>query len=311
MNFYASRPYLEVVADTYFAGHRTRIADVALGDVVLRLLVVDERRIVTEVPFLDYHQPLAPDERGTVESWHGYVPAVARDVVANEDRGKVTPGLVLSPYVDWSGFESYDAYFEFIKARHTGSIRKIRRLRRRLEEKHGPLEFTPDDRRDDVLPFAFHWKSRQFRATGVDDLFADPRNVRFFECLRERDLLVASTLRADGRLLSVWLGFIHEKVWSGWIFTYDRDAELSHYSIGHQLLQSMLQHSRESGHCAFDHSVGGQEYKWLYATHARVLSPVGDPPPSARTFIRKSLQAVGLLEPVRAARKALRRLRTS
>jgi CelD/BcsL family acetyltransferase involved in cellulose biosynthesis len=311
MNFYASRAYLEVVADTYFPGRRTRIADVALGDVVLRLLVVDERRIVTDVPFLDYHQPVASEERGAVEPWHGHAPAVARAVVASEDRGRVTPGLVLSPFVDWSGFESYDAYFEFIKARHTGSIRKIRRLRRRLAEKHGPLEFTPDDRREDVLPLAFRWKSRQFRATGVDDLFANPQNVRFFECLRERDLLVASTLRANGRLLSVWLGFIHEAVWSGWIFTYDRDPELSHYSIGHQLLQSMLRHSRESGHRAFDHSVGDQNYKWLYATHARVLHAVGDPPPSVRTFIRKGLQRVGLLEPVRAARKALRRPRTS
>jgi CelD/BcsL family acetyltransferase involved in cellulose biosynthesis len=309
MNFYASAGYLGVVADTYFPGRSTRVADVALGDVVLRVLVVDERRIVTDVPFLDYHEPLAPDEIGTVERWHGYAPAVARAVVASQDRSGVAPGLVLSPFVDWSGFETYDAYFEFIKSRHTGSIRKIRRLRRRLEEKHGPLEFSADDRRGDVLAFAFHWKSRQFRATDVDDLFADPRNVHFFECLRERDLLVASTLRADGQLLSVWLGFIHERIWSGWIFTYNRDPELRQYSIGHQLLQSMLRHSRESGHHAFDHSVGGQDYKWLYATHARVLQPVGDPPPAARTFIRKGLQHVGLLGPARAARKALRRLR--
>ncbi len=309
MNFYASPQYLQLVAETYFPDRSTRIADVALGDVVLRLLVVDDKQIVTEVPFLDYHQPLEPGEAKAVERWHGYAPAVSRTLIRSEERGTVTPEPVWAPYSDWSDFKNDDAYFDFISTRHLVTLRNLRRLRRRLEETHGPLEFTPNDRRDDVLPFAFHWKSRQFRATGVDDLFADPRNVRFFEGLRERDLLVASTLRVGGRPLSVWLGFIHERVWSGWIFTYDRDPVFSRYSLGHQLLQSILRHSLQSGHRGFDHSVGGQDYKWLYATHARALYSVGDPPPSARTFIRQGLQIVGLLEPARAARKALRRLR--
>ena len=139
-------------------------------------------------------------------------------------------------------------------------------------------------------------------------MFADLSHVRFFENLREKNLLVASSLRIAGRLLSVWLGFVHDRVRSGWIFTYEHDPAFSRYSLGHQLLQSMLQHSFASEHREFDFSLGAQEYKWLYATHARVLGPLGQPQRSARDTARNALARVGLLGPARALKRAARRV---
>ena len=307
MNFFASNEFLGVLADTYFPGRYARIANVAIDGEVLRLLVVDDRRLVTDVPFLDYHVPLAGGDIGIVEHWDRYVPWVMRRAIASEDRHGVAPGLLLSPYIDWSMFASYADYDKFIRSRHAASLGKLRRLRRRLEERHGPLEFCADDRRRDVLAFAMKW-SQQFRATGIPGLFADPNHVRFFDNLLERNLLVTSSLRVGGRLLSVWLGFVHDQVRSGWIFTYDHDPAVGRYSIGHQLLQSMLKHSFASGHREFDHSVGAHEYKWMYATHARVLGPLGHRRRSARELARNALEFVRLLESARSLKRAVRRL---
>ncbi len=104
------------------------------------------------------------------------------------------------------------------------------------------------------------------------------RNRKHFELLRDNNLLTVSTLRGDGRLLSVWLGFIHDGVWSGWIFAYDKDPALKKYSLGHELVHSMLKKSKQLGHREFDFSIGGEDYKWFYSSHARVLEPVGRPP---------------------------------
>ena len=74
------------------------------------------------------------------------------------------------------------------------------------------------------------------------------------------------------------MGFTHDNVWSGWVFTYDHDPELRKYSLGHQLLRSMLEESYRRKHREFDFSIGGEDYKWVYSTHARLLGAIGCPP---------------------------------
>ena len=74
-------------------------------------------------------------------------------------------------------------------------------------------------------------------------------------------------------------------------------------------MQSMLAHGFASGHREFDHSVGGQDWKWTYATHARLIGPLGIPPQSAyrtvRTSVRVALERLGLGGTVRAAKNIL------
>jgi hypothetical protein len=312
MNFYASSEYLQVVADVYFHGQSTRIGCVAIGNEILRVLIVDEREVVTEVPFLDYHIPLNAGEAHHVERKRAFAPWVAQAAVTREDwPATERDGLEPAPYVDWSGFESYDRYLAALRSEHKDRLSEHGRLRRRLAERHGILAFCFNDERKDVLDLAVQWKRQQFAETGADDVFVDPRNLRFFEILRDRGLLVASTLRASGRLLAVSLGFVHDGVWSGWILAYDHDPDLRHYSLGNQLLQSMLPHGFASGHREFDFSIGGHSYKWLYATHARVLGPLGRPsrkprpPVSVRAITRSALESMKLLGAAKSLRERL------
>ena len=277
MNFYASRGYLDAAAAVYFRGRYTAVEDVKIGDDVLRLLVVDGKQIVTTLPFLDYHQPLSETEiAGSVRQGR-YARFVAKGSLAQSDWDFAKYAqFEAAPFIDWSQFPNFDAYKNLLMQRHKGLVRDRERRWRSLSAAHGELLFTMNDSRDDVLACAKQWKSQQLRDTGHDDYFATPQTMEFLNTLRERNLLVSSTLRAGGRLVSLWIGFVHEGAWSGWIFTYD--PEFRKYSAGHQLLNCMLEESFRLGHREFDFSEGSHDYKMMYATHCRLLGDVGRPP---------------------------------
>lgn len=311
MNFYASPAYLEAAAEVYFNGRATAIGNVVCGDAVLRLLLVDGRP-VTRLQFLDVHQPLAASEIEGPLRKTGYARQVVRGIIPC---GETQPGapLDLAPFVDWSGFASFETYKQWLLSRHKGLIKDRERRSRSLASNHGELVFTLDDTADDVLPLTKQWKSEQLRATGHFDFFSVPQTTEFLDALRARGVLVTSTLRAGGRLVSVWIGFIHEGVWSGWVFTYD--PAFKKYSAGHQLLSHMLEESFRRGHREFDFSEGAEDYKLIYATHARLLGDAGRPPLSRALvqFTKTTLHAVSpkLFAAVRAMKRGTRPLVTS
>lgn len=293
MNLFSSPEFLRAIADTYFKGQSTAIEDVRVGSEVLRLLVVDDERVITNIRFLDYHVPITGARLHDIDRKVASAPFVVRGIIDQTEweRG-LQNDFVPAPYLDWSQFPAFDDYRKFIKQRRRDSVRKLERLRRRMVEKFGGVHFCANDERSDVLEFARRWKSRQLRASGENDYFADTRTMEFFELLRARSLLTSSSLRtADGQLLSAWLGAIHEKVWSGWIFTYDHTPEIAYFSPGHQLVQSMFEESQPLGHREFDFPIGGNEYKWMYATHVRLLGWLGQPPLTQRMLDRARRQA--------------------
>jgi hypothetical protein len=290
-NFYASRDFLDAAAAVWFKHRKTAVENVQIGNDVLRLLVVDDRRIVTKLLFLDFHQPLAPAEvQGPVRKGRHARNVVRRVIGCRDWLSGAFPENELAPFVDWSAFQSFAAYKEELLKRHRGFIRDRERRGRSLATNHGKLVFTRDDRANDVLPLARQWKSAQLRATGQPDYFALPETMEFLEALRERNLLVSSTLRAGGRLVSLWIGFIYQGSWSGWIFAYD--PAFKKYAAGHQLLDAMLEESFRLGHREFDFSEGGEDYKMIYATHGRVLGEIGAPPPirAAVLFAKRALR---------------------
>ena len=209
--------------------------------------------------------------------------------------------------MDWSQFGSFDEYKALLVTRQKGMVRERERRRRRLVEQLGEVTFAMNDNADDVLEFARAWKSRQLRETGHSDFFADPRALLFLTRLRDKGLLTSSSLRARGRLLSVWIGFVHDGVWSGWVFAYD--PELRKYSVGHELLNAMLEESFRLGHREFDFSTGAEDYKLLYATHGRILGPIGRAPLKKRLLVQAKRivrnQAPGLFVAARALHKSL------
>jgi hypothetical protein len=277
MNFYATREYLDVISEVYFKGRSVSIEDVCIGDEVLRLLVVDGSRVVTSAQFLDYHEPLGKPEAVRATRSHAYSDFVVRSVVDPPQwEEHCQSGFELALYVDWSRFPTFEGYKAFILSRNRGMIREFERRGRRLAEQIGPVTFAMNDDSNDALELARVWKKRQLRRSGELDYFADPRTMECLELFRKRGLLTTSTLRAGGRLVSIYIGFVHEGVWGGWIFAYD--PELQKYSCGHQLMSAMLAQSHRLGHHQFDFSIGSEPYKTVYATDARVLGTIGQPP---------------------------------
>lgn len=271
MNFFASAEFFDATATAYFKGRPTTVENVRIGDDVLRLLVVDGKKIITRLLFLDYHQPLTAQEiTGPIRS-EAFADRVSRGVINVDDRKDQD----LAPFVDWRHFSGFDAYYDRLLKRHHGLMRDRERRGRALVSHFGKLAFTLNDQAEDVMPLVQTWKGAQLRSIGLPDFYTDPRTRTFFDTLQQRGHLTTSTLRADGRLVSAWVGFIHQGAWSGWIFTYD--PTLKKYSPGHQLLIRMLQTSYQLGHHEFDFSIGAQDYKLLYATHGRVLDKIGSP----------------------------------
>jgi hypothetical protein len=271
MNFFASSGFLDATAAVYFKDRPATIENVRIGDDVLRLLVVDGKKIITRLLFLDYHEPLPAGEIAEPVRSGLFADRVSRGVIDVDDRSDQE----LAPFVDWRRFSGFDHYYDRLLERHHGLMRDRERRERALVSRFGNLIFTLDDRSEDVLPLVRQWKGGQLRSIGLPDFFTDPRTMAFFDHLQQRGLLTTSTLRAGGRLVSAWIGFIHQGAWSGWIFTYD--PTLKKYSPGHQLLVRMLETSYELGHREFDFSIGAQDYKLLYASHGRVLAKIGNP----------------------------------
>jgi hypothetical protein len=285
MNFYASPGYLGAVAATYFGGRDAQLEDVRVGDARLRLLVLDNGRVITDAMFLDYHEPLGSQVAERPRRSASDAKSVVQGTIDIEAwEPGVQPGLDLAPFVDWSAFSSFANYQAHVLARGRGLVRERERRGRRLAEHMGALVFTADDTGDDVLAFARRWKSEQLRASGLRDYFADGKAMALLQNLQRRGLLTMSTLRGGGRIAAAWIGFIHDGVWSGWVFAFN--PALRKYSAGHQLLRAMLEESFHRIHREFDFSTGAEEYKMLYATHGRVLGPLGRPPLAQRVLAR-------------------------
>jgi len=158
MNFYASRAFLDAAAAVHCKGQQTAIEDVAIGSEVLRLLIANGRPM-TKLQFLDVHQPLQAHEISNPSRKVRFARHVVRGVVPCDDGMPSTgPNHDLAPFVDWSGFASFEAYKQWLLKRHKGLVKDRERRGRSLAANHGALTFTVDDTADDVLPLAQRWK---------------------------------------------------------------------------------------------------------------------------------------------------------
>jgi hypothetical protein len=273
VNFYSSTEYLDVIAKLYFPRQETTVSNITIRGKIYRVLIVDGVPLVNHI-FLDFHEPLnvvKAEEESRV-----YIPnASVGMVTASQFQGSDQyQQYQAAPTVIWDGFASFDDYLKCL-----GRIRKDDRRRERgIIKNIGPLQFAIHDQEPDVMASAFCWKSEQTRKTLGVDLFAEGRHREFFAELDHKGLLRASTLRADGRLLAVWLGVVYNKRWYGWVYTYDKNPLWSKFSVGRQLLYPMLKQSYDEKHNEFDFSIGGEGYKWPFATHARLIGPVGPRP---------------------------------
>lgn len=315
MNIFTTDAFLDTAGALFFPQRTRRIEVCQLEGRRVRLLVLDDEEVVGRMPFYDFPQPMS-DAGGPVDREITYLPRTVLRTVPLSG-GAYTPepgGLQPSPYIDWKLLPDWAAYEARWKASPLPRTHDGARQRRRLERELGPVTFQLDDPRPEVFEACVKWKSSQYVATGLTDMFADPRNVDLFRRLREHGVLLVSSLSAGDTLLAVHFGSTHDQRLGWWVPTYD--PKFSKFSPGRLLLEELMRASYERGDLEFDFLIGDEQYKFLYATHNRVIGPVGTPPLSEVLMKKARAQAKALLEKspkamefARSLQKRLRDLR--
>lgn len=308
MNIFTTDAYLETAGELFFPRGRREIRHFVLEGRALKLLTVDGA-VVRSMPFYDFPQPLEAVPPGAQPL--SYFPRVVLRTERVTGRPEPVAGQQPSPYVDWSLFATHEAFIA-----HAGlqglRVKDTERHTRRLERDVGPLRFVLDDPSPAAFATGIAWKSAQYQATGVGDMFARPENVELFRWLRARGLVVHSSLYAGEHLLATHLGAVVNRRHAWWVPAYN--VEFHKYSPGRLLLERLLSASHAAGDVEFDFLIGDEAYKFHYGTHNRVIGPLGTPPlreqvlAEARSAARKALlRFPRVYEAARAIKRRLNR----
>ena len=188
-----------------------------------------------------------------------------------------------APFIDWSAVPgTWDEYLQRREhAAGTDGFATLRRKERALARDHGDVEVCFNDRDPAVFDVLTAWKSAQYRRTGLVDLFASPRNRAFYREMASRGLLELASLRAGGRLVAAHAG---SRIGGRFLYRLPAfDLAAGRYSPGALLTYHLVRRSFESGDREFDFLLGGEAYKFTYATHVRWVGPLGNEPLSWRT----------------------------
>jgi hypothetical protein len=272
---FSSDAFLDVARAVYFPGSRKAVVE------------CEGRRYRTLVKrggsafngFWEFPLYLEPLEaKSTAELSVPFLDSVCRGTTAS---GETLPGLTPAPFIDWRGVTDWDGFLS-TRTRVAGvdGFATIRRKERKLVAEVGPVEFRVHDSDPDVVPTLLAWKSAQYRRTGVPDKFAVRRNREFLFEMERSGLLVVSTLRVGGRLVAGNLGNRFANRFLSRLPAYD--PAIGVYSPGGILTYHTVRASFEAGDAEFDFLIGGEAYKYSYASHVRWIGPIGREPLSTR-----------------------------
>lgn len=306
MNIFSTDAYLDALAEVHFPRRRTAIEHVRVGGEVFRVLSADGEPILS-APFMDFLSPLRPTSTLEARSI-GYLPrGVLSTRAVTERPATFAEGALPSPYLDLSLYASV----EEIRARMGKRNGDSRRSRKKLERDIGALTFTYDDPRASTFDACIAWKSAQYRQTGLTDMFAAAANVSMFHALRARGAVVVSSLAAGDALLAVHIGGLADERLYWWVPAYD--PAHAKFSPGRLLLEDLVEESHRRRLREFDFLIGDEAYKWQYATHNRMVGPLGSLPLALRLqrTAKRGLKSALSLDPriLAAAVSLKRRLR--
>lgn len=277
MNFFSTEPFLQALSAVYFKSSSSAVARVNIAGQTYQLLCGKRGHLSLPCPFVDFLESLAGQDNA-MPSKRGYLPrVVVRDMPRSfwhQDRYDAS--VIPAPYIQWSHFGTWGAFLAHAATNNPLAFRLSARKIRKLERECGPLCVVHDLHSQEVLHTCLDWKSAQYRSTGVWDVFAVQRHREFFEELLRRRIIQMSGLFAGDRLLAVHVGALWQGRFYYWMPAHDPTA--NHYSPGTLLLEALLHRSFTSGDQQFDFLIGGESYKWNYATDVRLIGPVGEAP---------------------------------
>ncbi|MFQ5730468.1 MAG: GNAT family N-acetyltransferase [Planctomycetaceae bacterium] len=164
--------------------------------------------------------------------------------------------------------DGFDAYYR--ERRKTGSkrLKRIRQKTRKLERDAGAIRLESHVADRDVLETLMRWKSKQYRESGLFDLFSVPAPRRLLETVlttQGRGFAgMLSVLYVDGRVGAIDFGIRSRGVLHSWFPAYDR--ALSAYGLGHILLVEMLKAAPELGIRRIHVGKAKESYKHSFAS---------------------------------------------
>ncbi len=285
MNFFSCDALCESVAAAFFPEDQVDNKLFELDGKLWRIPTINQTTPITDLPFqsrmLDFFEGQAISDANTADEAVAlkYLPRVSHGIVRAEEwlERNLEKTYEPAPTILWEDFENWEAFLQSIKKRKSKKfLADSRRRRRKLEEAVGPLEFVLNDTRPGMLKTCMAWKSQQYFSTGQFDDFSQEENVRLFEELVERGLLMVSSLSSAEGPIAIDLNLFHEGRLYSWIASYD--SEYSNYAPGRLLLLEALEASLNAGHREFDFLIGNEDYKWIYASHARLIGSLGVAP---------------------------------
>jgi hypothetical protein len=275
-NFFSSDAFLEALAAARHPGQPVRIGMVRVEGSVYRVLQGPRGPLLT-APFLDFLEPLdtpVPSTSGDVRSLR-WLPAVSHGeaTTAEWEASAELHRFDPSPMTRWKAFADWGSYVAWMHDRPGRGLNYMDRAQRRAEREIGSLRYAHHDPDPAAMQQILTWKSAQYVRSGYSDLFAHGPTRRMFEVLHAAGTLTVSTLSTDDAIVAGHIGVRWNGRFYYWVPSYD--VELTRHSVGLILLGGMLRSSFDAGDAEFDFLVGGEDYKWKFANHTRLIGRRG------------------------------------
>jgi len=226
--------------------------------------------------------------------------AAGGDVLIYDNWAGAAPGKVRSragsAVIDLE--EGSGAWLQARRALFKSHFKKIEQRRRKAEREFGPLRVIFGDPLGERYETLKAWKSRQYRETGLIDLF----DVRWTEGLLARCAArafgpfrgVIASLYFGDELAAVEMGLAAGGVYHSWMPAYD--PRFASVSPGLLLLHGLIDAAPAMGITRIDLGKGDQDYKKYYAGYETPLSAgraLRAGPAAARVAAWELAEAVG------------------
>ncbi len=287
MNIYSSIPFIEAFGKAFFSGISLQPGDFLLQNQTWRLPTLPNGKPITTSGFIDFFEPVPSFHGQTTKRTVPQIARVSHDLVTTQEwfnRNLYLP-YEASPLIDWTSFVSWDAFTNHVISKRSNIFSDTKRCKRKLEKDLGSVKFIWQDTRPEAFFSCIKWKSEQYLT--CQDAFNKPENVLFFQELAKNGLLVVSSLSAGDKILAAHLGAFWQGRFYLWIPAYN--AQYASYSPGRLMMQSIMEYSYYEGHKEFDFLIGGEDYKWNYATHTRLIAAIGGLNTSTKIWLKKQL----------------------
>ncbi len=307
MNIYSSPEFLEAFNKAYFPDIKLHLEDFLLQKKIWRLPTLPSGEPITKWQFIDFFEPVSPAQ---VKSWDvkkvNHITRVCDGIVTVQEwfEQNLFIPYTASPLIQWSKFKTWDSFWHHLKQKDAKLCRDSERRKRKLENDIGSVNFRWQDTRPEAFDFCIKFKSLQFRES--HQLFQNIKNLQFFQELAKSGLLVVSSLSVNDQLIAVDFGAIWNHRFYSWISAYDQ--QYSVYAPGRLLMHMTMASSYQQGHKEFDFLLGGEAYKWNYATHSRLITELGGVGSYLKSSVKKQPLYIYGVKQIKQIKRELRNI---